>query len=533
MEMVALCRIMAILHFKICMPMRWLAGNTHHLGQIGYDWSARSMGKAIDALHDAMVEIEKDGSKLLDEDFMDSIFSEIYEDEDGNKVPLEPLVEAMNYQFKEKQTPALDGSKVLPFDKLNAELFYPDRKENKATNELLKSMAVEVAECMLQELRDPAKATSDYLSSAEGKFSWGETTDEEHAACIGKMATNDPAESPFAALTCQLQAFGRVLGIHASAVGHARINGDFKRDFKDSVKDGTYHKLPPDMRESLLRFALSIAPAIRKAEKTALDKQREAKKKKQEFLRQKKVAAVQREYANAVTYIDMYYSPACWKTMSQARKEFSKLRSKTAKLDAVKEQIRIRVVGFGWDDLHHPWSKGGVDYSPEDLRDHLINKIIPEQANSKRGIPEKPTMNLPSRKETKQLGTRTLDVDDLDKCNDDEKDEVIAGAMKLRETLEEDGKVDRYEKFQPPRPNVDESFVGSRIEQLWIFTEKDGTKVPQWCQGEVIAVKKGNKVHIKWDEECLREGDAKVSQERLLVSKYNKHVEEAWRMDLG
>ena len=44
---------------------------------------------------------------------------------------------------------------------------------------------------------------------------------EEHTACIGKNATNDPAESPFAPLTRQLQCFGRILGIHASAVGHA------------------------------------------------------------------------------------------------------------------------------------------------------------------------------------------------------------------------------------------------------------------------------------------------------------------------
>jgi hypothetical protein len=58
LEMVSLCRVMAILHFKVCMPMRWLAGNTHALGQTGYDWSARSMGKAIDALHDALMKIE-------------------------------------------------------------------------------------------------------------------------------------------------------------------------------------------------------------------------------------------------------------------------------------------------------------------------------------------------------------------------------------------------------------------------------------------------------------------------------------------
>ena len=104
-------------------------------------------------------------------------------------------------------------------------------------------MAVKVAVCTLQELRDPKKATSDYLSSAEGKFSWGGTTEEEHQACMGKMATNDPAESPFATLTQQLQSFGRVLGIHASAIGQARINGNFHRDIKDESNNCAYLRL--------------------------------------------------------------------------------------------------------------------------------------------------------------------------------------------------------------------------------------------------------------------------------------------------
>ena len=126
MEMIALCRVMAILHFKICMPMRWLAGNTHSVGAVGYDWSSRSMGKSIDAIHDVMVTIENDGSMFMDENFMNSIFNNIYTDEDGNDGPLEPLVEAMKYKFEDKITPAVDGSKVLPYDQLNAELFYPE-----------------------------------------------------------------------------------------------------------------------------------------------------------------------------------------------------------------------------------------------------------------------------------------------------------------------------------------------------------------------------------------------------------------------
>ena len=81
-EMVALCRVMAIVHFTISMPMRWLAGNTHHIGAQGYDWSARSMGKAIDAIYDAMleVELEQDRRRFLDGDFMKGIFPRIHED---------------------------------------------------------------------------------------------------------------------------------------------------------------------------------------------------------------------------------------------------------------------------------------------------------------------------------------------------------------------------------------------------------------------------------------------------------------------
>lgn len=530
MEMIALCRVMAILHFKICMPMRWLAGNTHSIGQTGFNWSARSMGKAIDALHDAMTEIEQDGSKFLDEDFMNDIFSKIYENEDGEQCPLQPLVDAMKFQFEEKQTTTMDGSKVLPFDQLNAELFYPDRKENIETTDTVLSMAVEMAKCMIEELENPTKATSDYLSCIDGKFSWGETTDDEHHACIGRMATNDPAESPFAALTRQMQQYGRLLGIHAAGMGQAKYNGDFYRDIKDKSKNGLYHQLPPDMHASLLKFALKIAPEVRKAESAALDRQRAAKAKRQALLRKKKLEACQREYANALTYIEMYHSRACWRTATEVRRAFSELTSETARKEAVKEQIRLRVVGFGWKDLHHPWSKDGIAYSAEYLRDYLIKSIIPEQ--KKRDVPEVPPVTLPSRAIRCQLGTRSADVDDLEKYRDDERVEIIDGGKKLRDTLEQEGVSDRYEKMQGTKPPVDASLIGARIEQLWNYTEEDGTVVPQWCQGVVVAVKKQDKVHIEWDDACFHIGDQKITEERLLKTKWNKQVEGAWRWNL-
>jgi len=153
--MVALCHVMAILFFKIVMPLRWLAGNTHFLGQCGFDWSVRSMGKALDALEAALIQIQDNGSLYLDEAFMNSIFSKIHTDDKGKEVSLEPLEEAMSYQYEVKQTPAVDGSKVLPFDQLNAEIFYTTHRENIKTTEIVKLMASEVTEtismsCMIQ-----------------------------------------------------------------------------------------------------------------------------------------------------------------------------------------------------------------------------------------------------------------------------------------------------------------------------------------------------------------------------------------------
>jgi hypothetical protein len=75
----------------------------------------------------------------------------------------------MSYQYEVKQTPVVDGPKVLPLDQLNAEIFYPTRRENTETTEIVKLMASEVAETILNELHDPRKATSNYLTSIEGK----------------------------------------------------------------------------------------------------------------------------------------------------------------------------------------------------------------------------------------------------------------------------------------------------------------------------------------------------------------------------
>ena len=47
--------------------------------------------------------------------------------------------------------------------------------------------------------------------------------------------------------------------------------------------------------------------------------------------------------------------------------------------------------------------------------------------------------------------------------------------------------------------------------------------------GVVVGVKGNSRVHIKWDDAYVKKGDPKVTEERFLLSKWNKHVDEIWR----
>ena len=63
---------------------------------------------------------------------------------------------------------------MLPHDQLMAELLYLQRQVNMDTTKTVKLMACEIAQTILKELRDPNKATSDYLTSVDGEFGWSQ-----------------------------------------------------------------------------------------------------------------------------------------------------------------------------------------------------------------------------------------------------------------------------------------------------------------------------------------------------------------------
>jgi hypothetical protein len=85
----------------------------------------------------------------------------------------------LTYIFEERYSKLVGGwsttlseGKVVPFNLLHFELFYPDaRVENRQTHRYGRMLAEKVATTILMELCDTSKQTCDYLSSVNGKYS--------------------------------------------------------------------------------------------------------------------------------------------------------------------------------------------------------------------------------------------------------------------------------------------------------------------------------------------------------------------------
>ncbi len=158
MEMIVQLRVASILHLAVMILMRWLAGNTHNFFE--YRWGERSMGCAIKLLHDAFIEIQGDGSLLLEEHFVMNIFESLYDE-----VP--PFKEYLNYHLEEKEGNVIGSRKeevrVLAIDEAMLELFWLQRMENLQTTEFCWELSVGVATTLLTELADPKKSTHNYI----------------------------------------------------------------------------------------------------------------------------------------------------------------------------------------------------------------------------------------------------------------------------------------------------------------------------------------------------------------------------------
>jgi hypothetical protein len=95
--------------------------------------------------------------------------------------------------------------------------------------------------------------------------------------------------------------------------------------------------------------AIEDAPETISGNRDDLDKQRETKRKKEEMIEKKSLEKAKKDLVEASYYWKMYHSEVCWKGgVCIVQKMLGRLKLESAKLEALKENTRMRVIGLGW-----------------------------------------------------------------------------------------------------------------------------------------------------------------------------------------
>ena len=537
-EVIAQLRVLSILHIAICMPVRWLAGKTESL--LDYDFGYYDMGKALDIMESAFMEIIDDPSKFLDEDFMMGLFSEISDKVDPFKAYLE-------YMFEEKfgnvvENTKSEDDKVLPYDLIRAAVFYPDRDDIRKTDDLCRELAVTAASAFLIEFRDESKATAQYLSSIGGENSLAVLSESKRKAGLGKESSNSTSESLHGTVTHLMKVSGTIRLDHAAGDGMLQTNGHIDRNVSQYIKknrndksdeDETpslFFQLPEELRITAMIAAKRGAPSLRKEHDVALKLQKEADLRRKRVEHEKNLENAKEEYIKAWDLIDIYHSERGWKKLSQARRIFNSISSEPTRLKAVKEQITIRVKGFGWKEAAHAWSKGGTAYDSLELMNHFVNVILPMEA--KLGIPSEPIFKVQDNTTKYALGTDSgLSVENV-ALNTKSVEDLKAEAMMERARREAEGETDRDANLQTiTMPNIDDTLVGFSIEYCFAYLDDDGGEYYAWIDGVVEKIVNAEKrmVDIRWNEEKVHADDVTVSRHQLKIRGWNGSKVGAWR----
>ena len=144
----------------------------------------------------------------------------------------------------------------------------------------------------------------------------------------------------------------------------------------------------------------------------AIERLNKVRREKEELIAKRRLESANEDHIDAVYYLSMYNSLACWRGDKRVvTKELGKLSSESAKYHALKENILIRVKGCGWEWAKHQWSKNGRKYTVKELADHLRFII---QKEKRYDIPLEPPFDIPQRVSLPVLGTQTSNVALLD-----------------------------------------------------------------------------------------------------------------------
>lgn len=132
---------------------------------------------------------------------------------------------------------------------------------------------------------------------------------------MGVHATNDIAERSFAGLTSQLESFGRDDLASLAGVSDLMQNGFLKRPTTrkaiNANSRGMFHCMMEGLRLSFGKAAENHSPETIRANNVWLQRLHEAKRQKEELLKQAGIEKAREEFIHCLTYHLMWKSERC------------------------------------------------------------------------------------------------------------------------------------------------------------------------------------------------------------------------------
>ena len=255
------------------------------------------MGRAVNMIHNACKDMIDNVTLINNDLYMLHIFDQLRDELPEFKAFLE-------YDFENKTSAYVGESKekAVPLKELVKELFSPENLDNHKSTDTLDKIASIGILAFVVEMENEKKATYKYLSISGVEFSYEHCPEDVKKSMLGKMASNDLAESSFAEVTAQVHCYRRIGMSAAAAVSDVGRNGFLSRggikgpiDRETTIKktkakekeSELYFGMVKELQITLLITCMEDAPRTRMKNYDNLSRARKWRSQKEEAAKQK------------------------------------------------------------------------------------------------------------------------------------------------------------------------------------------------------------------------------------------------------
>ena len=562
-EMTALLRVNTLWKYTFSEPARWLSGKASKLK----GWSIERSSGVLDVIEKAMMEIAADGRKLLDPTF--DPFKSIADEQQ--------LFREWRDKLMQRTAAAHDGSTHTIHADALAEARSPQCSGNQQATGRVVALAEQMANAALVAMRDPRRAIASLLVSQDGADAVGKDA-SKHEATTGAHVTNCRVESNFGCVDILMRMYRYATVENISGVAQQMRNQDFERPPKVDEGRGRKRKqelepeaqhvgffyagLTPELQSSLIEYARHAAIGARSEGRLALKAHDEEKLERRADRLQTLLTQAVERYAYALELFDAWAAQRERGGLTKAAIKKALLDDKgkdkpeAQKLEYLRVQIEMRVLGLGWSEYATRWSSKADDRVGSVAHLHtLLEEIVDDErgrarftAGSERGLPTEAAPPQTGMANVGQLGTADADAMAVSAKAVFSAAELRKKADAERQRRVEAGIADGVEALQPDEaPAFDEALVGKRLEVLWKYHDAL-TKEPHliWATGRVTQIADGvthkrsaackkilpaGAVLWAWDADAEFDEAAGEQWLILLPKKWKKQQVYSWRYD--